>query len=163
MVRLTWHEAVLKQERLIIRWPAEEKRLRTLIFIPLFLLAAGIVLALLRVSVSPEMKRDALIVGLGLTGVAFVCGFLTIWFSHLWVLDKKKNALLHGGWRKVADLSEFTQFIVKREKRGREIVFVMLAERENGTSENLGVMDQEDAHELGRELARYTRIPFSSR
>lgn len=162
-MRLPWHEAVVRQEKLIIRWPTEEKRLRTLIFVPLFVIAAGITLALLGVSVSPEVKRDALIIGVGATVAVFLYGCFAIWFSHLWVLDKKRNALLRGGWRKVAPLDSFSRFIVKREKRGRAIVFVMLAEREDGTSENLGLMDQEDAHELGRELARFTRRPFSSR
>ncbi|MBC7805835.1 MAG: hypothetical protein H7145_06765 [Akkermansiaceae bacterium] len=162
-MRLTWHEAVVKQERLIIRWPAEEKRLRTVIFIPLFAVAAGAVLSLLRVTLSPEFQRDATIFGMILAVAAFVYGCYNIWFSHLWALDKRQNALLRGGWRKVADLDEFVRFIAKREKRGRHIVFLMLAEREDGTSESLGVMDQEDANELGYELARFTRRPFSSR
>ena len=162
-MRLTWHEAVVKQERLIIRWPAEEKRLRTVVFVPLFAAVAGTVLSLLRVTVSPELERDAVIFGTALAVAAFLYGCYAIWFSHLWVLDKEQNALLRGGWRKVADLDEFVRFIVKREKRGKDIVFLMLAEREDGTSENLGVMDQEDADELGYELARYTRRPYSSR
>lgn len=162
-MRLTWHEAVVKHQRLIIRWPAEEKRLRTVIFIPVFAVVAGLALSLLRVTVSPELQREAVLFGLILAFGAFLYGCYTIWFSHLWVLDKEQNALLRGGWCPVARIDEFDRFIVKREKRGRDIVFLMLAEREDGTSENLGVMDQEDANELGYELARFTRRPFSSR
>jgi multisubunit Na+/H+ antiporter MnhF subunit len=148
---------------LIIRWPAEEKRLRTAIFIPLFAVVAGIALSLLRVSVSPEVQREAITVGTLLAFVAFAYGCYTIWFSRLWVLDKQQNALLRGGWRRVADLDEFDRFIVKREKRGRDIVFLMLAERKDGTFENLGIMDQQDADDLGYEIARFTRRPYSSR
>ncbi|MBC8135224.1 MAG: hypothetical protein H8F28_04950 [Fibrella sp.] len=148
---------------MIIRWPAEEKRLRTAVFVPLFAVVAGTILSLLRVTVNPELQRDATIFGMVLAVAAFIYGCFTIWFSHLWVLDKQQNALLRGGWRKVAALNEFVRFIVKREKRGTHIVFLMLAEREDGTSENLGVMDQEDADELGYELARFTRKPYSSR
>lgn len=162
-MRLTWHEAVVKQERLIIRWPAEEKRLRTVVFVPLFAVVAGFVLSLLRVTVSEAMQRDAFIFGMILAFAAFAYGCYNIWFSHLWILDKQQNTLLRGGWRKVADLNEFVRFIAKREKRGRDVVFLVLAEREDGTSENLGVMDQQDADDLGYELARFTRRPFSSR
>lgn len=162
-MRLPWHEAVVKQERLIIRWPAEEKRLRTAIFIPIFAVVAGTALSLLRVSVSPDVQRDAVMIGFIFAAAAFLYGCYTIWFSRLWVLDKQQNALLRGGWRKVADLDEFDRFIVKREKRGRDIVFLMLAERKDGTSENLGIMDQQDADDLGYEIARFTRRPYSSR
>jgi hypothetical protein len=96
-VRLTWHEAVVKQERLIIRWPAEEKRLRTVVFVPVFAAVAGIVLNLLRISVSQEMQRDAVIFGMILAFTVFLYGCFTIWFSHIWVLDKQQNALLAAG------------------------------------------------------------------
>ncbi len=162
-MRLPWHEAVIIRERLIIRWPAEEKRLRTLIFVPLFGVAAWIFLLFLGAMASPLLTRQTLPLELTLAAVLFVCGLLTIWFEPLWVLDRRNNTLLRGGWRKVAPLDAFVRFIAKRQKAGRDIVWLMLAEREDGTAENLGTMDQEDAYELGRELARFTRRPFSSR
>ncbi len=162
-MRLTWHEAVVREERLTIRWPTEEKRLRTLIFIPWFVVAAGLLLAMIRLAVHPEWRMETMQGGLALIVGAFSYGCFSIWFRRLWVLDKQRNALLAGGWKKVADLNELTRFTVKREKRGRDIVFVLFAERENGATEQLGLMDQEDADELGRELARFTRRPYSSR
>lgn len=163
MVRLTWHEAVVRDKRLIIRWPVEEKRLRTLLFVPWFVIAGGLLLAMIQLTAHPEWRGEIMQGGLTLLVGAFLYGCFSIWFRRLWVLDKERNALLAGGWKKVADLNELTRFTVKREKRGRDIVFVLFAERENGDTEQLGLMDQEDADELGRELARFTRRPYSSR
>ena len=163
MVRLTWHEAVVRNDRLIIRWPAEEKRLRTLFFVPWFVVGAGLILSVIRLGVDPNWRGVILQAGLALLAIAFLSGCAAIWLRRLWVLDKKRNALLENGWRKIADLDELTRFSVKREKRGRDIVFVLFAERANGELEQLGLMDQEDADDLGCELARFLRRPYSSR
>lgn len=163
MARLTWYEAVRQDKQLTIRWPAEEKRLRTLIFVPAFSLVAGFVLAFLRLLVDTDVRHQVSLIGAMLTLALLLGGFCAIWFAPLWVLDKEQNAVLHRGWRKVARMDEFDRFIVKREKRGIDIVFVMLAERADGSALEFGVMNQDDAQALGYELARFTRRPYSSR
>jgi len=163
-VRLTWHEAIVQEPRLIIRWPAEEKRLRSIIFVLLFTLFAGMAFICVRIIVDKDTQQQVSQWVMKLAGILFLYGFGSIWFSKLWVIDKNRNSILQGGWRKVANLDEFDRFVMKRENRRGNIMFVVLAERKDGGKPlELGIMDQDDAADLGRELARFTHFPSTSR
>ncbi|MBC8137959.1 MAG: hypothetical protein H8F28_18930 [Fibrella sp.] len=163
LVHLSWHEAVVKKDRLIIRWSTKEKLLRTLIFVPSFVLAAATVFRLIQTSIGGEMRQEATFFGTIVAVVLFCYGGYTIWLSHRWVLDKQRNALLLGGWQKRAELDELVRFVGKRVKRGSNIVFEMRAERKDSTWEELGVMNQENTDRLGRALAQFAHLPYCPR
>ncbi len=172
-MHLTWHEAIVKNDRLIIQWSVREKLLRTFYFALGFTVVAGTAFLLLQTKLHEGLRWDATagnavlqditLFAVILAVTVFLYGCYAIWFRRQWLLDKERNALLRGGWRKVADLDEFARFVGKREKRGRNIVFVVVAERDDGTSESLAVMDQEHTDRVGCELARFTHLGYSPR
>jgi len=163
-MRLTWHEAIVKEDQLIIRWPTEEKRLRTLIFIPIFALLIGAVEALLKIVVDAESLRALTPISLIVAGGLFAVGFYLIWFTKLWVIDKKGDAIIQGGWKKMASLSDFSRFVIQREKRDGQVMFLLMAEsKSEGRTLTMCVLDQDDAHTIGRQIAQFTRLPLLDR
>lgn len=162
-MHLSWHEAVVKKDRLIIRWSTKEKLLRTVIFVPSFALVTATVLRLIHTSIGGELQLWLMFFAIIVAAALFIYGCYTIWFSHRWVLDRQRNALLLGGWQKRAELDEIVRFVGKRVKRGREIVFEMRAERKDSTWEELGVMTQENTDRLGRALAQFAHLPYTPR
>jgi len=163
-MRLTWHEAIVKEDQLIIRWPTEEKRLRTLIFIPLFAIGVGAIQAVLRVVIDRQSFQAITPISLVLGGGLFAAVFAWIWFTNLWIIDKKRNAILRGGWQEAARLSDFSRFVIQREKHDGQVMFLLMAESEKeGPTLTMCVLDQDDAHAIGRQIAHFTHLPLVDR
>jgi len=127
-------------------------------------MVVGAIQALLRVFIAQETLQSITPISLFIVGGLFTIVFVWIWFTNLWVLDKKRDAVLRGGWQEAARLSDFSRFAIQREKRDGQVMFLLMAESEKGgPSLTMCVLDQDDAHAIGRQIAQFTRLPLVDR
>jgi len=165
-VSLPWYETAVVGERLLLRWTAGQKRRRVVFTVLYFFPAAALMLLLTRGFLPQANASEGVRIGVFACALALpVLCYLTA-RGPVWTIDRAAGTLTENRTPR-GSLEDIEKFSIRRihhpgaSDRERLSYQIVAVRKEDGSSLILGEMDEHDALDVSRDIARFTRIPLS--